>query len=311
INKDLRVDGMNIVDEGGCSTGFVNLNMDAIGEVQVIANGYTAENGRNSGGLISVVTKSGTSTLKGSGWYNGRRDRFNANDYFHKSTNLPKPLYRVNISGYTVGGPVVIPGLLDSRGKGGSRKLYFFASQEYTDDARPTTTTRANLPTALERAGDFSQTRITNGTIQPIIDPRTGFVDNNVPGLVLSSSVTQVLKPTIVNEMTFGYGHNRYGFKAADDFDYRSLYASNLGINAPRIVPFGAHTDPPVLSSFGGSQVDQWPYAARFATSGGNRSNLAGYFTVNNNFPIPRLNISARASFSDDVTMTRGRHNVK
>src|SRR5262249_35267705 len=46
INKDLGVDGLNIVDEGGCSTGFVNLNMDAIGQIQVLPNGYTAENGR-------------------------------------------------------------------------------------------------------------------------------------------------------------------------------------------------------------------------------------------------------------------------
>ena len=66
-NKDVRVDGLNIVDEGGCGTAFVNLNMDAIGEVQVIANGYTAENGRNNGGLISVVTKSGASVLKALG----------------------------------------------------------------------------------------------------------------------------------------------------------------------------------------------------------------------------------------------------
>ena len=42
---------------------------------------------------------------------------------------------------------------------------------------------RTNLPTALERAGDFSQTRITNGTIQPIIDPQTGqqFPNNVIP----------------------------------------------------------------------------------------------------------------------------------
>ena len=66
-NKDVRVDGINIVDEGGCGTAFVNLNMDAVNEVQVIANGYTAENGRNNGGLINVVTKSGTNTFKGVG----------------------------------------------------------------------------------------------------------------------------------------------------------------------------------------------------------------------------------------------------
>ena len=83
-NKDVRVDGINIVDEGGCGTAYVNLNMDAVGEVQVIANGYTAENGRNNGGVISMVTKSGTNQLRASGWYNGRRDKFNENDYFRE-----------------------------------------------------------------------------------------------------------------------------------------------------------------------------------------------------------------------------------
>jgi Carboxypeptidase regulatory-like domain len=408
INKDLRVDGINIVDEGGCSTGFVNLNIDAIGEVQVISNGYTAENGRNNGGLISIVTKSGTSTLKASGWYNGRRDRFNENDYFRKATGQAKPLYRVNISGYGVGGPVVIPGLIDSRGKGGTKKLYFYASQEYTDDARPTQTSRANMPTALEKIGDFSQTRITSGAIQPIIDPLTGlqfpgniipanrisqlgqkmlgllptangildsragqewtsnsaydltplhgrtnhvlrmdavftektrmafrvvkdrdddwswnrltpgtgFVDQNTPGILASSTVTQVLKPTVVNEMNFGYTHNRWGFKAADDFDYTSLYASKLGINPPRIEPFGAFSDPPALSGFGGAQVDEWPYAPRFSTTGGNRANLGNYRVANGTVqsadePIPRLNMSARASFADDLSITKGRHNIK
>jgi Carboxypeptidase regulatory-like domain/TonB-dependent Receptor Plug Domain len=150
-SKDVRVDGLNIVDEGGCGTAFVNLNMDAIGEVQVISNGYTAENGRNNGGVISIITKSGTGTLKGAAWYNGRRDKFNENDYFREVANIAKPLYRVNISGYGLGGPVVIPGLVDSRtGKGGDKKFYFFVSQEYTDDARPSSPLRSNMPTDLE-----------------------------------------------------------------------------------------------------------------------------------------------------------------
>jgi hypothetical protein len=214
-SKDVRVDGLNIVDEGGCGTAFVNLNMDAIGEVQVIANGYTAENGRNNGGLISIVTKSGSGMLKGSAWYNGRRDKFNENDYFREASNTAKPLYRVNISGYGLGGPVVIPGLVDSRsGKGASKKFYFFVSQEYTDDARPTTISRANMPTALERAGDFSQTRITNGTIQPIIDPNTGvaFQGNVIPANRINSlgqrmlnqlpTANGITNPTVGQEWT-------------------------------------------------------------------------------------------------------------
>ena len=405
-NKDVRVDGINIVDEGGCGTAFVNLNMDAVNEVQVISNGYTAENGRNNGGLINVVTKSGTNTFKGSAWYNGRRDRFNAKDYFRTVNQQQKPLYDVNISGYGFGGPLVIPGLVDSRKA--NRKTFFYVSQEYTSDKRPTETTRANMPTALERIGDFSQTRVTNGSIQPIIDPKTGaqfpgniipperinalgqkmlnllplpngilnlqpgqewtsnsaydrtpehgrtnnviridqvftaktresfkilkdrddtwaynkftpgtgHENNNTPGILLSSTITQVLRPTIVNEMNFGYTHNRWGFTAGPedrvgkDFDYTTLYASKLGINPPRFRPFADYSDPPHLAGFGGPQVDEWPYAPIFSTSGGNRSGLAGYMN-NCDCPLPRLNMSARASWADDLSMTKGRHNLK
>ena len=93
-----------------------------------------------------------------------------------------------------------------------------------------------------DRDDDWSWNRIT---------PGTGFVNQNTPGLLLSTTVTQVLRPTVVNEMNFGYTHNRWGFKAADDFDYTSLYRSTLGIDPPRFEPFGDYTDPPELSGFG------------------------------------------------------------
>ena len=188
FNKDIRLDGMNIIDEGGCGSVSVNLNMDSVGEVRVISNGYTAENGRNVGGMISLVTKSGTNTFRGSGWYNGRRDRFNENDFFRIVNETPKPLYEINIAGFSFGGPVVIPKVIDSRTS--SKKLYFFVSVESTDDHQPSSTTRANLPTALERMGDFSQTFITTGTganaaysVGQIIDPLTGvqFPGNKIP----------------------------------------------------------------------------------------------------------------------------------
>ena len=173
-NKDVRVDGINIVDEGGCGTAYVNLNMDAVGEVQVIANGYTAENGRNNGGVISMVTKSGTNQLRASGWYNGRRDQFNENDYFRKAANQAKPLYRVNISGYSVGGPVVIPGL--------DRQPQRQRRRSSTSSARRNTpTTRGRRPPAREHADGARDRRGLLGRrgsptarIQPIIDPLTG-----------------------------------------------------------------------------------------------------------------------------------------
>jgi hypothetical protein len=404
-SKDIRLDGINAQDEGGGSNSFVNLNIDAIGEVQVISNGYTAENGRKTGGMISITTKSGTNQFRGSAWYNGRRDRFNANDYFRKLNNQAKPLYEVNISGYTFGGPAVIPGLFDSRTA--ARKLYFFVSQEYTADASPTTTLRGNLPTDAERKGDFSQTYVTSGALQPIVDPQTGqafpgnmipdhrihplgramlnllpfpngilnlqagqqftsnsaydtspehgrlsnvvrvdnvwsdrtrlsfrflrdredtwqyngwtpgtgHLVNKTPGVVLASTITQVLQSTVVNSIIVGWAHNRWGFLAGDEnstrqggFDYRTRYATALGIDAPRLRPFGPYSDPPKIARFGGPQQDEWPYAPIFSTSGGNRSNLAGFQT--GRF-TPVLNFNGRLSFQDDLSVSRGRHNFK
>ena len=182
ISKNVVVDGVSVIDELG-SNAMVNPNIDAVGEVQIISNGFTAENGRSNGGLIVMTTKSGTSRFKGSAWYNARRDQWNANEYFRIKQNLAKPLYHVNIPGYSIGGPVFIPKVLD---KG---KIFFFASQEFTDDLRPSGITRVNYPTALERTGDFSQTYFGNangpgqGTLQIIMNPDTGlpFPGNRIP----------------------------------------------------------------------------------------------------------------------------------
>src|SRR5262245_34523079 len=144
-SNNIMIDGIAQRDEYG-TNAFVNPNIDAIAEVQVVATGYTAENGRSNGGLVNYVTKSGTSQFRGSAWYNARRDAWNANDYVRIRQGQTKPLYRVNIGGFAVGGPVVIPKLIDSRTA--QHKVFFFGSQEFTQDARPSVTATANYPTA-------------------------------------------------------------------------------------------------------------------------------------------------------------------
>jgi hypothetical protein len=176
--KDIRLDGMNLIDEGGCGTITVNLNMDAVAEVQVISNGYTAENGRSTGGVISLVTKSGTNQYKGSlttaAAIGSTRTTSSASSTTPRNRSMP------STSRVRFGGPVIIPGLCDSH-RDHEEVVGFFASQEFADNQRPSVTTRANLPTDLERNGDFSQTFITTGTgaaaaysVGPIIDPLTG-----------------------------------------------------------------------------------------------------------------------------------------
>jgi len=206
-NKNVMIDGIPQVDEGGTGNAYVNPNMDAVGEVQVVANGFTAENGRSNGGLVNFVTKSGTTSFKGAGWYNARRDKWNSNDYVRIRQGNPKPLYRVNIGGFSIGGPVIIPKLLDSRTS--QRKVFFFISQEYTNDARPSATATANYPTLAERSGDFSNTRLTTaganyGTVQPIIDYKTGLP---FPGNIIPADRINPIGQKFINLMLLPNGY--------------------------------------------------------------------------------------------------------
>src|SRR4030095_13397502 len=73
-NKNLMIDGIGVMDEGGTGNAYVNPNLDAVGEIQIIANGYTAENGKTNGGSINFITKSGTSRVGGFGWFNAPRE---------------------------------------------------------------------------------------------------------------------------------------------------------------------------------------------------------------------------------------------
>ena len=132
-----------------------------------------------------MVTKGGTNQLHGSGWYAGRRTTFTANTYFNNEGGLVRPVYNINIEGFSIGGPVVIPKLYNGR-----NKLFFFGSEEYTNDQRPVSPVTAFEPTAAQLNGDFSSTYATNGTLLPIIDPLTG---KQFPGNIISG---QPLRPS-------------------------------------------------------------------------------------------------------------------
>ncbi len=179
---NVTVDGLSGMDVG-CGNCLLegNPNMDAISEVKVMSSNYSAEYGRNSGGTITLATKSGTQAFHGSGWWQHRHEEFNANTFFNNISGAQRPKYRFNISGYSIGGPVYIPGKLN-RSK---NKLFFFASEEWSALYPGASLVQKNMPTALERAGDFSQSVKGDGTatIVKVIDPLSGqqFSGNLIP----------------------------------------------------------------------------------------------------------------------------------
>ncbi len=175
----LNVDGLAGNDLGNPYTGSSSINLDAISDVKVLLNNYQAEYGRNGGAFINVVTKSGTQDFHGSGYWYKRHEMFNANNYFNNRNNVPKPVYRYNTLGFTVGGPVYIPGKFNSS----KEKLFFFYSFENWQSKSPRPLSQVTVPTALERNGDFRQTLDVSGAPIIIKDPTTNspFPDNVVP----------------------------------------------------------------------------------------------------------------------------------
>jgi hypothetical protein len=170
--------------------GQVDLDppVETVAEVKIMANGYAAEYGGSNGGVIVATTKSGTNELHGSLFEYVRNEKFDAANFFAPIVNGRKdraPL-RYNVFGTTVGGPVWLPKLYN-----GKDKTFFFFGYEGSrrrDGAIRTLT----VPTAEQRAGDFSQTTNAAGVVIPIYDPdstqniggrltRTQFAGNRIP----------------------------------------------------------------------------------------------------------------------------------
>jgi len=128
-----------------------NPNPDAIAEFRILTSNYAAEYGRNAGGIVSVVTKSGTNTVHGSAFDYVRNDLFDANLFFNNATGLPKQVLKRNQFGLTLGGPVVIPHVLNGKDK-------FFWFIDYSGQRQVQTVTQPELPvyTPQELQGDFS-----------------------------------------------------------------------------------------------------------------------------------------------------------
>jgi Carboxypeptidase regulatory-like domain/TonB-dependent Receptor Plug Domain len=171
-SNNVTIDGVANIDTGNNGGNMATTNIDSVAEFKVLTNAYQAEYGRAVGGQLQVVTKSGSRDFHGSGYWYGRRSDWNANTWTNKRVTPeiePAETSR-NDSGYTIGGPVVLPGFNADR-----KKLFFFWSQEYQRRTDPAAERQARVPTALERRGDFSQSVDNSGNPFPYIrDFNTG-----------------------------------------------------------------------------------------------------------------------------------------
>lgn len=132
-------------------TNFVVLPpVDAIQEFKVQTSDYSAQQGRAGGAILNATVKSGTNQLHGDVWDFFRNDKLDAADFFEDSGQIQKGEFRQNQFGFTVGGPVVIPHVIDGR-----NKLFFFGDYEGLRRRQGSVFTNS-VPTALERSSGYS-----------------------------------------------------------------------------------------------------------------------------------------------------------
>src|SRR5262245_9176936 len=115
--NNIMMDGISAMDTGN-NGQMLNMNIDSIGEVKVLTQGYQAEYGRSSGLQITAVTKSGTNRYRGSAYDVMTDSDWDSNSWVNSKNGDPKVKTNTKTLGYTIGGPVGKPG--------GSNKLFFF-----------------------------------------------------------------------------------------------------------------------------------------------------------------------------------------
>jgi outer membrane receptor protein involved in Fe transport len=134
------IDGM---DNNEREQGFIGVSpsIDAIAEVQVQTNNFSAEVGRAAGAVVNIITKSGTNTFHGSAFEYFRNDIFNARDWFAKAGTTPKPEYRQNQFGGSIGGPIV------------KNKTFFFGDVQDNRIIQGISSGLLTVPTVQENPG--------------------------------------------------------------------------------------------------------------------------------------------------------------
>src|SRR5208283_2260500 len=198
-----RTDSVTYLLDGGLnnnllSNGVVaNPNPDAISEFRVLESNYSAEYGRNAGGIVSVVTKSGTNQLHGSAYDFLRNNDLNANSFFNNQQDLPRAVLKRNQFGGTIGGPIYIPKVFDGR-----NKLFFiFSYQGQRQSALDTSVGKVNTFTPAEQNGDFSHA--VNGGPDPLV---ATYLQNNPyyqPNPTLAAQ--GIIDPTRIDPIAANY----------------------------------------------------------------------------------------------------------
>src|SRR5579859_1062725 len=155
---------------------IIKPSVDAISEFKVVTNGYSAEYGRSSSGVVSVELKSGTNKLHGTAYEFLRNDVLDARNYF-ATQNLP---FKYNDFGGTIGGPIR------------KDRVFAFGDLEFFR-LRQQTPNYSLVPTEAQRSGQFSTAIYDPNTYNATTKSRAEFSNDQVPSNRVDSIAKTVL----------------------------------------------------------------------------------------------------------------------
>jgi hypothetical protein len=215
------LDGVPITDLRNRASA--NPSIEAIEDVAVQVHTYDAETGRTGGGIFNTAAKSGTNEWHGSGFYQTRPRWGMANNFFAERAGTPLPETYFHLGGGGFGGPIMR-----------NRTFFWFSAEGYGSN---TTRNGAHrLPTARERAGDFSQTFL-DGELQVIYDPLTGdpatglgrqpFPGNVIPQNRLNPVATAMQQFLPLPDIDISNGDDNY-FRTAEIHDRAMMYTGKV-----------------------------------------------------------------------------------
>jgi hypothetical protein len=117
-SNNITIDGLDNNDDRTAGFRF-QPSIEAVSEVQVITNQFSAEYGRASGGRVNLRTRGGSNRFRGRAFYFFRDESLNANTWNNNRRGISIPPFQNHDPGVTFGGPIV------------KDKLFFFSSYEY------------------------------------------------------------------------------------------------------------------------------------------------------------------------------------
>ncbi len=267
-----RTDSVTYLLDGGNNSSLLNNgvvfnpNPDAVQEFRILENNYSAEYGRNGGGIITVVSRSGTNQYHGTLFEFNRNPSFNANDFFNKRNKLPRSNLRRNQFGGTIGGEIFVPKLVPRN----QRNFFFFSyqGQRLSNSQIPGS---KSVYTTSELGGDFSHAGLKGGPdpaiaqllndnpyFQPdpakralaIIDP-TRFdpvAKNYISAGLIPSSASGIIAPVGAVIQNFEEYNGRFDFVLTEK-DRLSLTLAHS--NKPSTLPFSGGATLPFPTTSG------------------------------------------------------------